>query len=43
MSPGNQAPRKKRRPAPGAYGGDYSGPRPVDLPPQVLEEPFGEG
>jgi tRNA (adenine57-N1/adenine58-N1)-methyltransferase len=32
MSPGNQAPRKKRRPAPGAYGVDYSGPRPVDLP-----------
>lgn len=28
MAPGNAAPRKKRRPAPGAYGEDYSGPRP---------------
>ncbi|MFL6157183.1 MAG: tRNA (adenine-N1)-methyltransferase [Marmoricola sp.] len=34
MAPGNPAPRKKRRPAPGAYGEDYSGPRPSD----VLEE-----
>ncbi|RNL65771.1 tRNA (adenine-N1)-methyltransferase [Nocardioides marmoriginsengisoli] len=34
MAPGNLAPRKKRRPAPGAYGEDYSGPRPAD----VLEE-----
>lgn len=32
MSPGNAAPRKKRRPAPGAYGVDYSGPRPAGLP-----------
>ena len=32
MAPGNAAPRKKRRPAPGAYGVDYEGPRPVDLP-----------
>ncbi|HET7684108.1 MAG TPA: tRNA (adenine-N1)-methyltransferase [Marmoricola sp.] len=31
MAPGNQAPRKKRRPAPGAYGEDYSGPLPPDL------------
>jgi tRNA (adenine57-N1/adenine58-N1)-methyltransferase len=31
MAPGNQAPRKKRRPAPGAYGEDYSGPRPDDV------------
>ncbi len=31
MAPGNAAPRKKRRPAPGAYGEDYSGPRPADL------------
>jgi len=42
MAPGEQAPRKKRRPAPGAYGVDYTGPRPVDLPPQVLEEEFGD-
>ncbi len=34
MAPGNPAPRKKRRPAPGAYGEDYTGPRPGD----VLEE-----
>ena len=40
MAPGEQAPRKKRRPAPGAYGVDYTGPRPVDLPPQVLDEEF---
>jgi tRNA (adenine57-N1/adenine58-N1)-methyltransferase len=40
MAPGNPAPRKKRRPAPGAYGSDYSGPRPPGLPPQVLEEPL---
>jgi tRNA (adenine57-N1/adenine58-N1)-methyltransferase catalytic subunit len=31
MAPGNQAPRKKRRPAPGAYGEDYVGPRPADV------------
>jgi tRNA (adenine57-N1/adenine58-N1)-methyltransferase len=40
MAPGERAPRKTRRPAPGAYGVDYSGPRPADLPPQVLEEGF---
>jgi tRNA (adenine57-N1/adenine58-N1)-methyltransferase len=27
MAHGVQAPRKKRRPAPGAYGDDYVGPR----------------
>ncbi|MGY2874767.1 tRNA (adenine57-N1/adenine58-N1)-methyltransferase catalytic subunit [Marmoricola sp. URHA0025 HA25] len=31
MAPGNAAPRKKRRPAPGAYGEDYTGPRPSDI------------
>lgn len=31
LAPGEQAPRKKRRPAPGAYGPDYSGPRPADV------------
>ncbi len=35
MAPGNPAPLKKRRPAPGAYGVDYDGPRPVGLPPQL--------
>jgi len=29
MAAGVQAPRKKRRPAPGAYGSDYTGPRPA--------------
>jgi tRNA (adenine57-N1/adenine58-N1)-methyltransferase len=38
MAPGQQAPVKKRRPAPGAYGVDYEGPRPVGLPPQVTDE-----
>ena len=28
MAPGETAPAKKRRPAPGAYGVDYDGPRP---------------
>ncbi|MCX6395110.1 MAG: tRNA (adenine-N1)-methyltransferase [Propionibacteriales bacterium] len=31
MAPGNLAPRKTRRPSPGAYGEDYSGPRPGDV------------
>jgi tRNA (adenine57-N1/adenine58-N1)-methyltransferase len=31
MARGQQAPRKKRRPAPGAYGEDYTGPRPVGV------------
>lgn len=42
MAPGESAPRKKRRPAPGAYGADYTGPRPADLPPDVAAEPFDE-
>ncbi len=42
MAPGNPAPVKKRRPAPGAYGTDYTGPRPPGLPPAVEEEPFVE-
>ncbi|GAA1572758.1 tRNA (adenine-N1)-methyltransferase [Kribbella sancticallisti] len=32
MAPGVQAPRKKRRPAPGAYGDDYAGPRRSETP-----------
>jgi tRNA (adenine57-N1/adenine58-N1)-methyltransferase catalytic subunit len=32
MAPGERAPMKKRRPAPGAYGVDYTGPRPADVP-----------
>ena len=42
MAPGERPPVKKRRPAPGAYGPDYTGPRPVGLPPQVLDEPFAD-
>jgi tRNA (adenine57-N1/adenine58-N1)-methyltransferase len=33
MAPGQRAPRPKRRPAPGAYGPDYAGPRPEDAAP----------
>jgi tRNA (adenine57-N1/adenine58-N1)-methyltransferase catalytic subunit len=40
LSEGARPPMKRRRPAPGAYGVDYTGPRPGDLPPQVSEEPF---
>jgi hypothetical protein len=42
MAPGEKPPRKTRRPAPGAYGPDYSGPRPADVPPVepvVTDEP----
>lgn len=39
MSPGQRPPVKRRRPAPGAYGVDYTGPRPQDLPPQLAAEP----
>ena len=42
MSPGQRPPVKKRRPAPGAYGVDYDGPRPAGLPPTVVEEPYDE-
>ena len=40
MAPGERAPAKKRRPAPGAYGADYQGPRPGDLPPGADAEPL---
>src|SRR3954453_1513405 len=40
MAPGQTAPAKKRRPAPGAYGTDYDGPRPAGLPPNAAAEPF---
>ncbi|MEO6471965.1 MAG: tRNA (adenine-N1)-methyltransferase [Aeromicrobium sp.] len=32
MAPGERTLGKSRRPAPGAYGPDYKGPRPADLP-----------
>lgn len=41
MAPGERAPVKRRRPAPGAYGTDYSGPRPAGLPPRAAEEEYG--
>ena len=31
MAPGQRAPLRKRRPAPGAYGPDYEGPRPAGV------------
>jgi tRNA (adenine57-N1/adenine58-N1)-methyltransferase len=40
MAPGERVPARKRRPAPGAYGVDYEGPRPAGLPPEAGEEPF---
>ncbi|CAI9414588.1 tRNA (adenine-N1)-methyltransferase [Nocardioides sp. T2.26MG-1] len=36
MAPGERPPLKRRRPAPGAYGPDYTGPRPADVP---VEDP----
>ena len=32
LAPGVKAPMRKRRPAPGAYGPDYTGPRPTNVP-----------
>ncbi|WP_420175001.1 HAD-IA family hydrolase [Luteococcus sp. OSA5] len=32
LAPGVEAPMRKRRPAPGAYGPDYHGPRPKNVP-----------
>jgi tRNA (adenine57-N1/adenine58-N1)-methyltransferase len=40
MAAGERAPLKKRRPAPGAYGVDYAGPRPPGLPPQSVDEAY---
>ena len=42
MAPGQRAPLKKRRPAPGAYGLDYDGPRPAGLPPASSDGHFGD-
>ncbi len=47
LAPGVEAPMRKRRPAPGAYGPDYHGPRPKNIPmtnqdvPENGEEPSG--
>jgi tRNA (adenine57-N1/adenine58-N1)-methyltransferase catalytic subunit len=40
LAPGETVPARKRRPAPGAYGVDYHGPRPAGLPPETADEPF---
>ena len=37
MAPGQRPPLKKRRPAPGAYGPDYLGPRPPGVPADPVE------
>jgi tRNA (adenine57-N1/adenine58-N1)-methyltransferase len=42
MAPGEKAPARKRRPAPGAYGSDYQGPRPAGLPPAAAEERYDD-
>ena len=38
MAPGQKPPLKRRRPAPGAYGPDYTGPRPPDVPIDPVED-----
>ena len=43
MATGHRPPARKRRPAPGAYGPDYDGPRPDGLPPVATEPPADEG
>ncbi len=35
LAPGQTAPMRKRRPAPGAYGPDYRGPRPANIPAEL--------
>jgi tRNA (adenine57-N1/adenine58-N1)-methyltransferase catalytic subunit len=38
MAPGERPPLKRRRPAPGAYGPDYTGPRPPGVPAEPAED-----
>ena len=38
MAPGEKPPLKRRRPAPGAYGPDYPGPRPPGVPADPAED-----
>ena len=35
LAPGQLAPMRKRRPSPGAYGPDYQGPRPRNIPEEL--------
>ncbi len=39
LAPGVRAPLRKRRPAPGAYGPDYTGPRPANIPVEFQNKP----
>ena len=39
LAPGHKAPMRKRRPAPGAYGPDYAGPVPANLPMENQNRP----
>ncbi len=39
LAPGVRAPLRKRRPAPGAYGPDYTGPRPANIPVEFQNRP----
>lgn len=39
LAPGVRAPQRKRRPAAGAYGPDYTGPRPRNLAPHPADVP----
>jgi tRNA (adenine57-N1/adenine58-N1)-methyltransferase catalytic subunit len=39
MAPGQRPPVKRRRPAPGAYGADYAGPRPPGVPVEPADDP----
>ncbi|PIF04971.1 MAG: methyltransferase [Propionibacterium sp.] len=41
LAPGVTTPVRKRRPAPGAYGSDYTGPRPASVPHARQGEPTG--
>nr|WP_296138803.1 tRNA (adenine-N1)-methyltransferase [uncultured Tessaracoccus sp.] len=43
LAPGQLAPMRKRRPAPGAYGPDYTGPRPRSLAQEQGGVPSGGG
>ncbi|PID98051.1 MAG: hypothetical protein CSA83_01890, partial [Actinomycetales bacterium] len=36
LAPGVRTPMRKRRPAPGAYGPDYTGPRPLNMTDQQM-------
>ena len=40
LAPGQRAPMRKRRPSPGAYGPDYHGPRPANIPVELGGAPL---